>query len=358
MVRFVSGRRVLLRLAFLLLFAVPALSSCSTPPAPDLFALPRTDWSIDNLSVYVLDDWDAFLELRNRAVLSRRAGVALEAAYDDAAVLASAGDDVAYDALLFGVRSGDVGALFHYGMFLLLGSTELGLDPQPRAAAAYLLRAEGLGSSDAAVEVCRGFVEGWNGVEVRLPPPTGPERCENLAFSGLADGLLLAGDVFREGLDVPVDFIRAVGYYELAASSGLAVAFNRLALLAERGVSRQVDIVDLVDSDAFVDGEPDFPVMIRYMVLAVQNGEFGGLRRLIDFLESGPVSVRDPVRAFAVWQEVWAQGQAAGAWGTARAFACGIGVSRSPVESEYWVGIALQMDGSSSFAERLYYSGC
>ena len=280
-------------------------------------------WPVDALEAGAFDDLAVLDELRRRARGQHPALQALIRVYTEAGLLASSGDRNAFAVVRYGVDAGDPSALHHYALFLLAGSSALGLRPQPVLAADLLRRARDLGFEDSAVELCRGFVHGWRGSYPRIAPPGGVELCEGLAFTGHLDGLVLTGDLYRLGVGAPADVDRAVLFYSVAAAARSPEANYHLAVLGAAGLVGE----STAETAAIVLG---------HFHAAVSLGYRPAVLPAVRFLESGPEMVRDPAAAFALWEMAQARGIPGAGWGLARAFRCGTAVPQSPVDEEFW----------------------
>ena len=328
------------------LVLLASLMSCGGDDPIPIEDVPRSAWRLEDLSTYALDDWRAFLELGVRADSSVQARRVLDEVYDDAGALASSGSRTAYDALLHGVEALDPAAIYHYGLVILLGSPDLGLEPRPALAEGLFMRAYGRGSEGAGVELCRGHVEGWSGYYPTLGGVPGLEFCERLTHEGVIDAVLLMGDLYRDGRRHPRDIERAVEYYRMAAKYDSAEAYVKLGVLAAEGRP----------------GVPaDHRTALQFYVGAVERGHIGSVApavRILERTDPGSDPEADSVIAFKLWELVERRGDAAGAWGLARAFACGFGVSPSPVERDYWAQRAALMETVIPGVQEAYESGC
>ena len=304
---------------------VAAVSAACGSEERSLVDVPLGEWPERHLVTYASESFAVLDELRARAARNMRIEEILDGVYDEASVLAFAGDEDAYAVLVHGVEAGDRSALFRYAEFLLSGASAFHFDPQPENALRALLRSQGLGSEDASRLLCEGFVHGWDGYRPPLPPPGGRVLCENNARRGEGEDVRLVGDLYRLGVDSPPDLMRAFQFYVIASAAGSGLALYELGRMAQSGVEGV---------------PPDLSSASGYFIQAVQAGETRALMPAITLLESGPPEVRDLVRAFSLWELAWDLGVTAGAWGMSRAFRCGLGVSVSPVESEYWSGQA------------------
>ena len=306
------------------LVLVVLLSACGAGPV-SLADVPLEEWPLRHLETYALESGPVLEELRVRAARNLRDEEVLDRVYDQASLLAFSGDEPSYDVLVRGVRRGDRSALFRYAEFLLAGTSAFNFAPQPENALRALLRAQGLGSEPAALLLCEGFVHGWDGYRPAFPPPGGRALCEGNARTGDAEAVRLLADMHRLGVDAAPTPREAFQFYLVAASAGSGRAMYEIGRLAQFGIPGI---------------PPDLRAASGYYVRAVQYGEFDALMPAITILETGPPEVGDLVQAFDLWQNVWDQGRAAGAWGMSRAFRCGLGVSVSPVESGYWTDLA------------------
>ena len=327
----------------LCLVLVLSSSGCGSSAPARLEETPLSAWPVEDLAGQAFQSREVLDELRMRAGARGSVADILDQIYDDAGVLASSGDEQAYAVIEYGVDRGDLSALLHYGRFLLAGASALGLAPEPELAARYLLRAEAQGSIPAGLDLCRGHVSGWAGYRPHVPPPGPVALCERMAGRGDLEAIVLSGDVFRDGIGVEPDLVRAVNYYVLAAEADSGAGFHRLGLLAQNGVPGV---------------EPDLGEAAQMFANAVYRGEMDGLLPATALLEWGPPGVADPVRAFRVWELAWQHGSAIGAWGIARAFRCGIGVSASEVEAAYWVAQASSADIPSPDGQAFFEGGC
>ena len=319
--------------------AVLLALSCSDS---SLDPLPYSERSLDHLVSRAPVDSPAFDELRRRAGVTRPAQWALAELYADAFEFAVGGDLVWHDVLRVGVDAGDPPAVRHYGRLLAEGVPGFGLEPSPDLAVRFLERAFALGETAAGVDLCRAHVHGWDGVRPVLSEPGGSALCESLAFNGGLDALVLAGDLHRLGVDVPVDPVRARGFYSVAARDGAVEALRQLGELA------------LADSGP--DGGPT--AALPFFQQAAVRGSEPALYSAVGILEDGPIELRDDFLLLRLWDRAWRSGGAAGAWGLARAFACGYGVPASAVEAAHWRSEALAASPPSPRFERFYAAGC
>ena len=271
----------------------------------------------------------------------RSAQVELDDFYAELGAAAAGGGAQPFQLIAGGVEAGDRGALYQYARLLLSGSPGLGLEPDPQAAVPFLLRARGLRSEPAALDLCRGFAAGVFAPAGDLPSPGGFLICRNLAYAGVREAIALTGDLYMLGRGVERNLVDAELYYQLAADAGSGRGARMLGdfSLARGGV------VNVREA-------------LAHYIRAVELGDDDALLSAAAIFETGPEDMRSPARAFALWQLGSQRGSTAAAWGLARAFNCGIGVAPSPVEATYWYNTAIAAPAVHAQAEALYGGGC
>ncbi len=181
--------------------------------------------------------------------------------------------------------------------------------------------------SAAQEEVDAAFNEGWAALE-RSDYQQGLAIFRPLAESGNADGQTILGVMYRDGLGVNEDAVKAVLWFSKAAEQGHEYGQNNLGLMYREGHGVFKDYIKAV----------------YWFRKAAEQGNAEGQYHLGFMYEEGLGVEKDDAEAAIWYRKAAEQGNAEGQFGLGLMYAEGRGVAEDDAEAVLWFRKAAEQD--------------